>query len=234
MHDPSFHNAADPPTRCVHAPRCPSTPQNSSLVLTAEHRARDMHEPSGEPETLWGRLDGKKMGDRVRPSKPEGASEAKDKKKRDAVGDMDDGLPVKARRTAVGADALDLDTAAFYRPRTKETREAYEALLAVIQGQFGDQPADVLRGAADEVLATLKNDQLRDPERQKELGELLGPVPNERFAQLVAIGKLINDFSAEGEETVMADTMDEEVGVAVEFESEEEEDEEALRTVVDR
>ena len=43
---------------------------------------------------------------------------------------------------------LDIDTAGFYRPRTKETREAYEALLSVIREQFGDQPADVLRGAA--------------------------------------------------------------------------------------
>lgn len=54
---------------------------------------------------------------------------------------------------------LDIDTAGLYRPRTKETREAYEALLSVIQTQFGDQPADVLRGAADEVLAALKNDR---------------------------------------------------------------------------
>lgn len=61
---------------------------------------------------------------------------------------------------AAGVSVLDIDTAGLYRPRTKETREAYEALLAVIQGQFGDQPADVLRGAADEVLAALKNDRL--------------------------------------------------------------------------
>lgn len=45
----------------------------------------------------------------------------------------------------------------LYRPRTKETRAAYEALLNTIHQMFGDQPADVLRGAADEVLAVLKN-----------------------------------------------------------------------------
>ena len=39
----------------------------------------------------------------------------------------------------------------LYRPKTKETREAYEALLALIRGLFGEQPDDVLRGAADEV-----------------------------------------------------------------------------------
>lgn len=56
---------------------------------------------------------------------------------------------------------LDIDTAGFYRPRTKETREAYEALMGVIREQFGDQPQDILRGAADEVLAALKNDKLK-------------------------------------------------------------------------
>lgn len=52
---------------------------------------------------------------------------------------------------------LELETAGFYTPRTKETREAYEALLGTIHGLFGDQPQDVLRGAADEVLSSLKN-----------------------------------------------------------------------------
>lgn len=58
---------------------------------------------------------------------------------------------------------MDLDAAGAYRPATKETRAAYEALLAMVQGQFGDQPADVLRGAAEEVLAVLKNDHLKVP-----------------------------------------------------------------------
>jgi hypothetical protein len=53
-----------------------------------------------------------------------------------------------------------MDTAGLYRPRTKETRAAYEALLNTIHSTFGDQPADVLRGAADEVLAVLKNQHM--------------------------------------------------------------------------
>ena len=56
---------------------------------------------------------------------------------------------------------MDLDAAGSYRPATRETRAAYEALLAVVQGQFGDQPADVLRGAAEEILAVLKNDHMK-------------------------------------------------------------------------
>lgn len=54
-----------------------------------------------------------------------------------------------------------MDAAGSYRPATRETRAAYEALLAVVQAQFGDQPADILRGAAEEVLAVLKNEHMR-------------------------------------------------------------------------
>lgn len=59
-----------------------------------------------------------------------------------------------------GQTVMDLEAGAFYQPKTQGTRDAYDALLATIQTQFGDQPHDVLRGAADEVLAVLKNDYL--------------------------------------------------------------------------
>ena len=62
---------------------------------------------------------------------------------------------------AGAATVLELDAAGSYRPATRETRAAYEALLAVVQAQFGDQPADILRGAAEEVLAVLKNEHMR-------------------------------------------------------------------------
>jgi hypothetical protein len=61
---------------------------------------------------------------------------------------------------AGAASVMDLETAGFYQPLTRQTRDAYEALLAEVRGQFGDQPQDVLKGAADEVLAVLKNDRL--------------------------------------------------------------------------
>lgn len=56
---------------------------------------------------------------------------------------------------------LELDAAGSYRPATKETRAAYEALLDLVRSQFGDQPADVLRGAAEEILAVVKNDNMK-------------------------------------------------------------------------
>ena len=56
---------------------------------------------------------------------------------------MDDfGLPTKRGKQgpAAGVTVMDIDNANMYRPRTRETREAYEALLAVIHQQFGEQP----------------------------------------------------------------------------------------------
>lgn len=57
-----------------------------------------------------------------------------------------------------------------------------------------------------------------DPERQRECEELLGPLTSERFAELVALGKLITDYVGEGETIVPNDEegIDDDIGVAVE------------------
>ena len=55
--------------------------QNSNLVLTAETRTREATEPSGEPDSLWGRMKGK-MGDRVKQGRPEELEQRKAKAKK--------------------------------------------------------------------------------------------------------------------------------------------------------
>lgn len=97
-----------------------------------------------------------------------------------------------------------------------------------MQVQFGEQPADVLRGAADEVLGVLKDTSRKDPDKQGVCEELLGPLPADKFAQLVAIGKLITDWVAPGEvdeAAASAQAMDTELGVGVQFEDEDEDEE---------
>ena len=82
----------------------------ASLVITTDSRPRDTHEPSGEAETLWGRVDPKKFGDKVqRGEKPkeleEKLSKAKDKREKIAkrreeqrqLGLVDDGLDKLSR-----------------------------------------------------------------------------------------------------------------------------------------
>lgn len=67
-----------------------------------------------------------------------------------------------------------------YRPKTQETRQTYEVLLSFIQEALGDQPRDILCGAADEILAVLKNDRLKEREKKREIDSLLGNVADER------------------------------------------------------
>ena len=140
--------------------------------------------------------------------------------------DQDDLDALNARRKKGRAQAvssvLTADADGSYRPKTRETRAAYEALLGMIQGQFGDQPQDVLRGAAEEVLEVLKDDNKTDPERKKNVEALMGATSSEKFAQFVAVGKLITDFNPGGGpgegDVVPGDTLDDDIGVAVEFE----------------
>ena len=69
-----------------------------------------------------------------------------------------------------------------FTPRTKETRSTYEALLSAIQQQFGDQPHDILIGAAYEVLVVLKNEKIKDPDKKKEIEKLLNTITTQHFS----------------------------------------------------
>ena len=68
---------------------------------------------------------------------------------------------------------------------------------------------------------------LQDPERKKEVMGLLGEVSDDRFADLVELGKRMTDFTTEPttEDATAGDMLDDDIGVAVEFEGEDEDDE---------
>jgi len=142
----------------------------------------------------------------------------------------------RSAQRGIAGDVLSMGTELLYRPKTRETRAAYEALLSHIGANFGDTPADVLRGAADEVLAVLKDDRHTDPEKKRTVEALIGGTTSEKFASLVAIGKMITDWTAPGEVEAAAagEVLDDDIGVAVEFEEEEDsEDEGGLGFVQD-
>jgi pre-mRNA-splicing helicase BRR2 len=119
-----------------------------------------------------------------------------------------------------------------YKPRTAETRTVYELILESVHRTLGDVAQDIVRSAADTVLETLKTEGLKDFDKKKEVQEIVGPLTNEAFAQLLNLSKKLTDYTAEDE--VMRDPdeerregeIDDETGVAVLFDEEEEEEEE--------
>lgn len=156
------------------------------------------------------------------PEKPVAKTQAKRRPGADEL----DPLARKQKRARAARSVLDVDAAGLYRPRTRETRAAYEAMLSKIQESLGDQPEDILRGAADEVLSVIKAEGRTAPQKKKELEGLLGSMTEERFGELHAISDLIGDFTTQEEREKDAAGVDhdaEEFGVAVEFDEEEEE-----------
>ncbi|XP_010498549.1 PREDICTED: DExH-box ATP-dependent RNA helicase DExH12 [Camelina sativa] len=206
---------------------------NSSLVLTTDNRPRDTHEPTGEPETLYGRIDPRTFGDRVargRPQELEDKLKKSKKKERDVVDDTANVRQSKRRRLREESVLTDTDDA-VYQPKTKETRAAYEAMLSLIQQQLGGQPLNIVSGAADEILAVLKNETFKNPEKKMEIEKLLNKIKDNEFDQLVSIGKLITDFQEGGDsgggKANDDEGLDDDLGVAVEFEENEEDDEDS-------
>lgn len=167
------------------------------------------------------------MGDRYQRSKPEKTEERKAKRQKRDEAQYDSDRMKGATLLSEGIDEM---VGIVYRPKTQETRQTYEVLLSFIQEALGDQPRDILCGAADEILAVLKNDKLKDRERKRDIDSLLGSVADERFALLVNLGKKITDF---GSESVSAlgvaaegEQIDETYGINVQFEESEEESDE--------
>ncbi|TPX60239.1 hypothetical protein PhCBS80983_g01906 [Powellomyces hirtus] len=213
---------------------------NSNLVLQADRSAlpRRDQEPSGEPETLAGRVDVRRMGDRAQRSIQEQKDKVEKKRKEKAERMKKSGAEraaKKSKREGYGHGSILAATEDFesevYRPRTKETRQTFELILSFLQQLLGDIPQDVLRGAANETLVVLKDDSKKDFDKKKEIEELIGsPVSSDRFAQLVNLGKRITDFrpgdenAQGGDEATGREGLDEDYGVAVVFDEEEDEE----------
>jgi len=209
---------------------------NSNLVLQREGAAPSQNEPTGEPESLRGRVY-QKMGDLVQTEKPKELEELKEKKKRKQEekrrgGDI---VQKKAKMDILRGETVlstDVTEMQIYRPRTQQTKAVYEQLLNRLQQPLGDQSPDVLRGAADEVLAAIKTDGVLDSERKKDVEEVLGSISDEYFAELFRLTKQITDFGADVEDEEQDDTvrtkegLDDAAGVAVVFDEDDEDDQE--------
>lgn len=216
----------------------------SNLVLKVDRRFvnRPTDKATGEPESIAGRLTIKDMGSRV------AKDEAPKAKKPTALPDVERGgiqegrdvlLREQKRRKADGQSrggvlgTADLAIEGItYRPRTAATRATFDLILTLVAGALGDVPYEVVRSAADAVLEYLKDEDMKDFDKKKEIDDILGTtLSSKQFNDLVNLGKKITDYDAQDEEdegdkaSQGSATLDDRQGVAVAFEDEEEEDE---------
>lgn len=217
---------------------------NSNLVIQKETHAPSQNEPTGEPESLVGRLN-YPMGDKVVRTTPQELKESLQKKRAakeasDVSEKYRDGGFLKSRHSVTaakrfkanirkGATVLDADVSetSNYVPTTMESSFVYRRLLSEVVTALGDQPEDVLTDASAIVITACRNTDLRDAQKKAECESVLGPLTDEAFMQLYQLSRGLHDFKSNSFGTIAdasgstGDTSAAEVsGVAVVFDEE--------------
>jgi len=199
---------------------------NSNLVLQREGAAPSQNEPTGEPESLRGRIPFK-MGDLAKMTKTN-LTELKNKKRSDVIESRKKRGDAKRQKVDTRGETVlskEVTELRVYKPKTASSRAAFGQLLSVLQTQLGDQSPEVLQGAADEILMAIKTDGVTDAMRKKNVEEVLGPIPDTYFGEIYRHSKDITDFGAdieEQEEGKGTEGIADATGVAVVFDEEDE------------
>ena len=227
----------------------------SNLVLQHDKRfsTRRNDEVTGDPESLAGRINIKDMGSRdnreTAPKQKKKTTDLKDVE-RGSIQEGQDvlereqkkrkrGEPQQLRGTGILSAADALVEGLKYRPRTPATRQTYDLILTTTANNLGDVPHEVVRSAADAILETLKDENMKDFDKKKEIDDLLGvTMGSKEFNELVNLGKRITDYNGQDEDVNMDDDenaevgaeLDEKQGVAVVFDEDEDDDEGGAQT----
>lgn len=194
----------------------------SSKVIQADRRGRP-REPTGEVESLRSKRDIGRMGDRVAAEKPA------PKKQKPVDAQEKISKQKKQQPIAVsGESILELGNLTGYQPSTEQARNAYENILTLLSKQLGNQGPQFLRDAAEEVILTVKDESLRDPEKHESLSKLLtgksansrDGLANDSFTTLLQLGKQLDDYGNQSSNAKEDDQVDDDMGMAVVFDDE--------------
>merc|ERR1712217_1015410 len=192
---------------------------NSNLVLTAERSNRSLGSSFSTPESLWGRINSN-MGERAHVTKPSEIIDKKNRKIFNLHTKTTADLKLINEKEIHGISNLNAlkKENIRYRPSTKETSMAYEELLGIITLILDGQPNDVIHGAADEIISIIKNESIKNNDKQNKIEALLGKVTKETFADFLSIAKIMFDFipTLNEDESINKCFYDENVSVAIE------------------
>ncbi|KAL9003427.1 MAG: hypothetical protein Q9188_003696 [Gyalolechia gomerana] len=229
----------------------------SNLVLQHDRRfsTRRNDEMTGDPESLAGRINIRDMGSR---SGRDDLSQQKKKStgpkdiERGSIREGEDvlereqrkrkrGEPQQLRSAGILSAADALVEGLKYRPKTPATRQTYDLILTTTASNLGDVPHEVVRSAADAVLELLKDENMKDLDKKKEIDDLLGTsMDSKQYNELVNLGKKITDYDGQDEDVNMDEDgnlggehgaeLDERQGVAVMFDESDEDEDGIART----
>ena len=163
---------------------------NSNLVLTADRSLIDVRrrdESTGEVKSLTGNLSGVHMGDKYQRSRaPEDLPSKRPKH------DYIDVHPIQLNETLFSGDQV---TSFLSSP---QSRIYFEFLLNFVRRFIGDQPKDVLIGAAEEIILTINDPKISSSDKQHEIVSLLGEVSSKQYNELSNLIIKLISFSEKG------------------------------------
>ncbi|SOV21187.1 pre-mRNA-splicing helicase BRR2, putative [Plasmodium sp. DRC-Itaito] len=202
---------------------------NSNLVLQRDGPISSNKEPTGESESLVGRLK-YKMGDKVeynnnknnimliRDNNNNNNEVNINRYKRKDLFDDDKynrRSSKKIRHKEKSVLNVNIEDIFLYKPSTKHTEEIYTKLMSKIRYLLGDNTGDIINSACNEILYILKNEELNNEEKKKQVeSQLEINISDEVFIEINNLSKEIYDFNKQEE----GEYIENEEGVAVIFE----------------
>lgn len=103
----------------------------------------------------------------------------------------------------------------LYQPKSELTAAVYGLIIKFVRKQLGFQHNSIINGAADEVIATMKDPSLDEETRRSEIDKLLSPdesLDDDEYNELCNLCKKIDDWDA-NKSKIKEDTAEEEAGV---------------------
>ncbi|KAI5815505.1 DEAD/DEAH box helicase domain-containing protein [Pyronema omphalodes] len=170
---------------------------------------RRTDEPTGDPETLAGKVDIKEMGSRKKGT---------EKINLEAMDEGREILERERKKRKRGGNA------AFGESILSATDDTYSLILTLVAGILGDVPHSVILKDPD--------GSKKDLDKKRDIDDILGDkMESKKFSELVSLSKKITDYNAGDEDEEMkeadgeAEEIDDREGVAVVFEDESDDDE---------
>ncbi|SCM03506.1 pre-mRNA-splicing helicase BRR2, putative [Plasmodium chabaudi adami] len=201
---------------------------NSNLVLQREGPAPNQNEPTGESESLVGKIK-YKMGDKVEYNKPVDSRRGKDKNDRSNKKRLDDDNEIyfekKVKRLKNNSYInnvkeksvlnINIDDIFLYKPSTKYTEDIFSKIMNIVRNIIGDNTGDIINSACNDVISILKNDDIQNNDTKKrEIEDVLEiSISDNDFIELNNLAKEIYDFDKKEEDNEIGDDE----GVAVIF-----------------
>ncbi|ETB58738.1 hypothetical protein YYC_03561 [Plasmodium yoelii 17X] len=198
---------------------------NSNLVLQRDGPGPNQNEPTGESESLVGKLK-YKMGDKVEYNKPLNLLKRKDNEKNNKKRLDDDDNEIyfdkKIKRIKNNSYIkeksvlnINTDDIFLYKPTTKYTENVFSKIMNIIRNILGDNTSDILNSACNDVISILKDENIQNDDSKKtEIEKVLEVnISDNNFINLNNLVKEIYDFGKKDEDQEIGDDE----GVAVIF-----------------